>query len=96
MLKLLAEQIINLVLKRIKSLLEISNKNGREDETHACLKSLFYAVVFKKCVATKRRGSRTTTTDAEIMLIQTNTNEVIENAQFNLFHVLGHEKECEN
>ena len=52
----------------------------------------FRAAVFLKRVSTKSRGSSNTTTNAEVMLIQTNTYEVIKHAQLTLFHVLGHKK----
>ena len=70
------------------------------DEMQDCVEqkkvALFCTVFFLKRIATKSRGSRTTTTNAEVILIQTNMCEVIEHVQFNLFHVLGHEKEHVN
>ena len=44
---------------------------------------------------TKIRGSSTTTTNAEVMLIKTDMYEVIEHSHFYLHHVLGHEKACD-
>ena len=51
---------------------------------------------FFKRISTKTRGSNTTTKNAEVMLIQTNTCEVIEHVQLTLFRVLGHKKVWES
>ena len=47
---------------------------------------------FLKRVSTKSGGSSTTTTNAEVMLIEPNTCEVINHVQLTLFHVWGHKK----
>ena len=54
--------------------------------------ALFRAAVFFKLVSTKIRGSSTTTTNAEAMLIKTNACEVINHVQLTLFYVLGHKR----
>ena len=54
--------------------------------------SLFRAAVFQKRVATKSRGSSTTTTNAEVMWLQNHICEVIKHIQLTLFYVWGHKK----
>ena len=53
---------------------------------------LFRAAVILKRVSTKNHGSSTTATNAEVMLIQTNTCEVDKHEQLTLFRVWGHKK----
>ena len=57
---------------------------------------LFRAAVFLKRVSTKICDCSTTTTNAEVMFIKTNTYEVIEHAQLTLFRALGNKKACES
>ena len=52
--------------------------------------TLFRAAVFLNRNTKKIRRSSTTTTNAEVISIQTDMSEVIEHVQIKLFHVLGH------
>ena len=68
-------------------------------ELSNCMKvdcSTFPTRSFFLKVSQRRSVEEAPLQNAEVLLIQSNTCEVIDHVQFNLFRVLGHKKACVN
>ena len=76
----------------VKKSFGVNDRKSFSYEMKKLATTLFRAARFFLTNATKSRGSSTTTTNAEVMLLQNNICDVIKHMQFTLYCAWGHKK----